>query len=85
MSPEQLTELLCRLRSAADIVEAIEDPELQRRRGWDLAGWRYEPVPWGVRFLGGGAEVVALVTVPRQPEPPDIGPSPRPRGVVLVG
>src|SRR5262245_39818458 len=51
MSPEQLTHLLSGRLAAAEIVEAIDNPELQNRRGWDLSGWRYEPVPWGVRFL----------------------------------
>jgi hypothetical protein len=31
-------------------VEALENPELQRRRGWNLVGWRYELISWGVRF-----------------------------------
>lgn len=39
------------LGSAADVVEAIDDLGRQRERGWDLTGWRYELIPWGVRFL----------------------------------
>jgi hypothetical protein len=61
------------LNSVADLVDAIDSPELQIRRGWDLSGWRYELVPWGVRFLfeeahGGQSEVVVLVTAARRPE-----------------
>jgi len=41
---------LTRLGTAADVVEAVDDPELQRQRGWDLSGWRYDLIPWGVRF-----------------------------------
>jgi hypothetical protein len=50
MLPSELTQLLIGLNSAADIVEAIDDPELQQKRGWDLSQWRYDLVPWGVRF-----------------------------------
>lgn len=51
MTAEQLAEHLKGLTAAADVVEAINDRELQRQRGWDLSGWDYELVPWGVRFL----------------------------------
>ena len=34
----------------ADVVEAIDAPVLQNLRGWDLRGWNYVLVPWGVRF-----------------------------------
>jgi hypothetical protein len=34
----------------ADVVEAIDDPAIQCFRGWDLKGWSYVLVPWGVRF-----------------------------------
>lgn len=51
MTAEQLTAHLNGLTAAAEVVEAIDDRELQRRRGWDLSGWAYELVPWGVRFL----------------------------------
>jgi len=66
MAPEDLASLLTSLKVAADVVEAIDDPELQVQRGWGLLSWRYELVPWGVRFLrhdGDGevdAEVVAV-------------------------
>jgi len=50
MTPEKLASLLTTLEAAADLVEAIDQPELQRHRGWDLASWDYELVPWGVRF-----------------------------------
>lgn len=38
------------MEAAADIVEAIDNPSLQIGRGWDLTGWRYSLVVWGVRF-----------------------------------
>jgi len=38
------------LTRAAEVVEAIDDPPLQRSRGWNLSRWRYDLVPWGVRF-----------------------------------
>jgi len=50
MTPEKFLPLLTGLDRAADLVEAIDDPELQRQRGWDLAHWNYQMVPWGVRF-----------------------------------
>jgi len=51
MTAEELISHVGSLREAADLVESIDDPELQRRRGWDLSGWCYELVPWGVRFV----------------------------------
>jgi len=55
MTPEKLASLLTTLEAAADLVEAIDRPELQMQRGWDLAAWDYEMVPWGVcfRYQGG--------------------------------
>jgi len=50
MPPTQLVRLLTTLSAAADIVDAIGDPSRGESRGWDLAGWRYELVPWGVCF-----------------------------------
>jgi len=50
MTPDKLAALLTNLEAAAEVVDAIEDPDLQRRRGWDLACWRYDLVPFGVRF-----------------------------------
>jgi len=67
MSPKQLARLLTSLESAADVVEAIDDREIQSRRDWDLSDWRYELVPWGVRFLcrqpkpPGRAEILAVL------------------------
>jgi len=62
MSPEKLTALLTCLHTAADIIEAIDNPALQHHRGWDLACWRYHLIPWGVHFTwqhqGGGEPVV---------------------------
>ena len=50
MNPDELKALLNSMKEAADVVEAIDDPSLQSRRGWDLTGWSYVLVPWGVRF-----------------------------------
>jgi len=50
MTPEKFLPLLTGLDRAADLVEAIDNPELQKQRGWDLAHWNYQMVPWGVRF-----------------------------------
>jgi hypothetical protein len=65
MTPHTLASLLTDLGSAAEVVEAIEDADLQRRRGWNLASWRYDLVPWGVRFRYRGgrdaAEVIATL------------------------
>jgi hypothetical protein len=66
MTPEQLAGLLTEMATAADVVESLEDRDLQRRRGWDLDGWRYQLVPWGVRFTrdaparDGAADVLVL-------------------------
>ena len=51
MSPDQMAQLLARQRSAADIVEAMDDGAMQLQRGWDFSRWKYQMVPWGVRFL----------------------------------
>jgi hypothetical protein len=70
MSPEDLRQLSnCQgcLSMAAELVEAIDDPALQRQRGWDLSRWHYDLVPWGVRFIyhdphsGERAETLALL------------------------
>lgn len=50
MRPEELRSLLTSMEAAADVVEAIDNPSLQADRGWDLSGWRYSLVLWGVRF-----------------------------------
>jgi hypothetical protein len=81
MSPKELTNLLIALGRAADVVEAIDDPEQQRQRGWDLSQWRYQLVPWGVRFscrdprYPSEGEILALLTfngrtagVPSEPD-----------------
>lgn len=66
MRTEDLTKLLTSMDRAADVVESLDDPALRKRRGWRLAGWSYELVPWGVRFLrrdarhGATAAVVAV-------------------------
>ena len=73
MTPDRLVGLLNDLRSAADVVDAIDDPELQRQRGWDLSHWNYNPVPWGVRFTyqdnpsKNPTEIVALVAFEESP------------------
>jgi hypothetical protein len=58
------------------VVEAIDDPGLRRGRGWDLWGWRHDPVPWGVRFgFRGAHRSVALpaggsvLVAPEHPHP----------------
>ena len=33
-----------------EVGEAIDVPALQSLQGWDLRGWNYVLVPWGVRF-----------------------------------
>lgn len=50
MRPTQLLRLLTSLSAAADVVDTIDDPARGESRGWDLAGWGYELVPWGVCF-----------------------------------
>jgi hypothetical protein len=50
MSPDELKALLTSMAVTAEVVEAIDDPTLQGRRAWDLTGWNYVLVPWGVRF-----------------------------------
>lgn len=50
MSPDELKTLLTSIAVTSEVVEAIDDPTLQGRRGWDLTGWNYVLVPWGVRF-----------------------------------
>lgn len=51
MSPNELAALITSLDAAAELVEAIDEPSLAAGRGWDLVGWHYDLVPWGVRFL----------------------------------
>lgn len=50
MTPEQMRLVLNGLATAADVVEAIDSPHLAHSRGWDLSGWSYRLVPWGVSF-----------------------------------
>jgi len=58
---------LTSLETAAEVVEAIDDREVQARRDWDLSEWRYELIPWGVRFQrevpkhSGQAEILAVL------------------------
>jgi hypothetical protein len=47
MTPEQLMRRLSSLQKAADNIDAIDDPHLQRRQGLDLTNWRYRLVHWG--------------------------------------
>jgi len=67
MAPEELATYLSSLEAAADVVEAIDDPEARRSRGWNLSGWSYELIPWGVRFVHHGqgprTEVAVLAGV----------------------
>lgn len=69
MTPEELAAHVRDLESAAQFVEAIDNRSLQSDRGWNLTGWEYELVPWGVRFVhrypsGRSAEVLVLVAGP---------------------
>jgi len=69
MSPEELTTYLSDLNAAADIVEAIDGQGPRWGRIGDLDGWRYEMIPWGVRFIraaegGERAEVFVQAPVP---------------------
>ena len=50
MNPDELKALLTSMAVAAQVVEAIDDPALQSHQEWDLKGWSYVLVPWGVRF-----------------------------------
>jgi hypothetical protein len=50
LTPDELKTLLTSMEVTAEVVEAIDDPALQSLRGWDLTGWNYVLVPWGVRF-----------------------------------
>jgi hypothetical protein len=50
MTPQALAHLADDLEQAAELVEAIDNAEIQAKRGWNLDGWKYELVPWGVRF-----------------------------------
>ena len=50
LTPDEIKTLLTSLAAAAEVVEAIDAPALQSLRGWDLRGWNYVLVPWGVRF-----------------------------------
>jgi len=50
MTPEEMRRLLNGLATAAYVVDAIDSPHLAHCRGWDLTGWSYRLVPWGVRF-----------------------------------
>jgi len=45
-----MARLLTGLTRAADVVECLDNRELQRSQGWDLANWKYRLVPWGVCF-----------------------------------
>jgi hypothetical protein len=54
MRPNELINVLQSISSAADFIEAIDQPILQSLRGWDLAEWSYDLVPWGVAFFHNG-------------------------------
>ncbi|MGD9714110.1 MAG: hypothetical protein AB7V46_18925 [Thermomicrobiales bacterium] len=63
MKPEELVARLSNLEVAADFVEAIDDPNLEKYCSWNLSGWSYEMVPWGVRFIYRNRAEVAEVLV----------------------
>ena len=50
MTADELKTLLTSMEVTAEVVEAIDVPAFQSLRGWDLRGWNYVLVPWGVRF-----------------------------------
>jgi len=89
MTPEELTCRLNNLYTAAEVVEAIDNPDQQKLRGWDLSRWSYALVPWGVRFTyldplsRSKAEVLALVAVDEAPRAGGDG-QPGPRVKVLL-
>lgn len=62
MTPEELSVHLDSLSAAADVVDSIDHPTIQQMKNWDLTGWGYELIPWGVRFLYHG-EVEMTVTM----------------------
>jgi hypothetical protein len=72
MSPDELQDLLTSLEVAANVLEAIDDPDLQTLWGWDLTSWSYATVPWGVRFTHWNHqnEIDAEVEVGRAPQYP---------------
>ncbi len=51
MHPRALAKIVGNLDAAADVLEAFENRNLQKERGWNFDGWRYEVIPWGVRFI----------------------------------
>ena len=81
MSTAELASLLLGLGTAADVVEAIDDPRLRQQRGWDLSGWRYDLIPGGVRFTQekgrdqAHAEVLAVLAHQATAAPPGAGPA----------
>jgi hypothetical protein len=61
LTPDELKSLLASMEVTAEVVEAIDVPALQSLRGWDLRGWNYVLVPWGVRFTHSAfAEEIAV-------------------------
>jgi len=83
MTAEDLMRQLGSLEASAEVVEAIDDP-LMQRRGWDLRGWRYELIPWGVRFVrrerdGSESEVFVMASVKDR-----LAEEPRPGAVCVV-
>ena len=71
MRPRRLMKLLNSLAAAAEVMEAIDRPDLQAGRDWDLTNWAYEPVPWGVRFVhhDGPGDVTSTIVAAALPEP----------------
>jgi hypothetical protein len=75
MLSENLAALLTCLNTAAKVVEAIDDPVMQRHYGWDLSCWRYVLIPWGVRFSyqdphGHKQSEIVFLALFRDPEMP---------------
>jgi len=77
------------LENAAEVVEAIDDHDLQLRRDWDLSGWQYELIPWGVRFRcdrpkhSGHSDIFAVLGWPG-PHAPDRLEHERPESFVVT-
>src|SRR5262249_5137376 len=71
MAADDLVTRLTDLATAAEMVEAIDDPKLQTSRQWNLTGWGYDLAPWGVRFWRrgseGGADAVILAVLGEEP------------------
>jgi hypothetical protein len=76
MRTEELAQLLTSVEATAEVVDAIENPVLQRKQGWDLTNWTYQMIPWGVVLLNTDAPerekvAVSVILVP-EALPPEL-------------